>query len=583
MTRSSKPIELPRAGAATTPDAPGGERLTPAALGALLHFAVGSLADVLDVQAGRAAERLAPVVVIRPGTDLPHGTYRYEGAAHRLVPAPDPRRLDDDLEHSGDAPWSVLLIGSPTTGRNLERAAALLHRLALAAAELDLSPEPFGEVGDRVLGRLDLGRTTGSRPSDGATESGTPAPTGSTDPIDPPTDPADPEALARALLSGRGRADHTKRPPEDEERSRLESILTVAAPRCGEPLFGADAWSAVRRLARAAPLPARDVGLECRLGAEDARVDLAAAFETRLWGAPGSRELLPARGAVGWAALDRFRRAYDASPALRSCTRHLGIELDADGSGPLPAPGLFVGLLDGTITPAVREAVRAGLPALLGEDGSRKAAGQPEAFLDGLPAGSVLHYFGAFSGRAPGVTRFNVQYTDAAAALAHLRRRGGTERRPPSMTSEALIATVTEAFGWGARVVLAWDVGPGAGDRLGIELLFDRPAGVAPVLDRLVRRGVCTQAKRDAVLAWPHALQETEAEAPWPRALRASGRRSPGVRSVLFFKLSHLKLVAGAAGESAKAYLQLQHAWVPPLPRASASRQSAVVSAADPK
>ena len=497
-----------------------------------------------------------PVVAIRPGGALPAGIYRYEASAHRLVPT----AVEEPLVDDGDAPCSILLVGDATSGRATgagagDLATALAHRLALAAAELDLAPrpvgadEPTGEArvsGGRVLARLDLG---GRR--------------------------AAPPGVASSAGSSEGAG------------SRLEAILAVASPRCREPLFSPDAWSAVQRLARAAPLPARDVGLECRLGSDDPRVDLAAAFETRLWGAPRSEELVasPARtgttGAAGWAALDRFRSAHEESAALRRCTRHLGIELDADSPGDsVPAPGLFVGLLDGTIGPigpirtGVRDAVRAGLPALLGAGGSPSSIAAYERFLDHLPAGSVLHYFGAFSGRAPGVARFNVQYPDRDAALAHLTRQGAAAHR---------LASVEEVYGWEARVVLAWDVGPASGDRLGIELLFDRPSGVAPVLDRLVERGVCTPAKRDAVLAWPHALQEVEAETPWPQPLRASERRSPGVRSVLFAKLSHLKLVVRSTGESAKAYLQLQHAWVPPPLRTSASRQSAVVNAAEPK
>lgn len=520
-------IKLPRPGtgtraepgAATTAAAPGA--LSLGTLGSLLHFALGHPGLDWD------GLGLTVFLTVGDGGPLPRALYRYQPSRHRLIRSGAPPATSDS---SPVAPLTLSLGCVPSAPPQAAgTAAALLHRLALAAAELDLAPRPAEPDPEEGAERLVAG------------------------PLALGTAPDDPSQLARRLLSGaRGRGG------ADPDR-RLEAILAVALRRCPTPLIDDAAGAALERLARATRLPSRDVGLECRLAADDPRVDLAAALETRLTGVPRARDVtrsgIPTTG--DWSALDRFRRAHTASELLCRSTRHLGLELDADaGLPPLAAPGLFVGLEDGTLGPRVRGAVAAGLPALMGKTGYRSSAAGLAAFLDALPEGSVLHYFGAFPGRAPAVARCNVQYPDRAAALAQLARQGFSERH---------LAAAGEAHDQGARVVFAYDVGPSLHRRLGIELLFDDPSHLEPVLDALVRRGLCAPAKRDAVLAWPGALQESEAEEPWPPPLAAAGRSSPGLRSVLFFKLSHLKLVVDDEGLAAKAYLQLQHCWVPAL------------------
>lgn len=538
-------------------------------LGALLHYALrgpGGLTDEGPLEALVAAREDAP---------LEPGAYRYQPDAHRLVLL-DGMLLDSMLldstgeparalgptsfDEEGTAlPLTVWLAAAAPPDLALQRsAAARMHRLAMTAAELDLGPargahrSPPQDAGSALSRRRPLGDVLRLGRTRSAGD------------------------LARALLSGSG----ARLATVDQGTSsagRLEAILAAAEARCRGALIDEEAWSSLERIATYTRLPSRDVGLECRLAAGDRRVDLAAAYETRLWGAPRAGDLLRSNSAAAgdWAILDRLRAAHEQpgerGRALRESTRHLGIELDADAPPPpLRAPGIFVGLDDGTLCERVRQAILTGVPALLAQSAERSDATGLRRFVDSLPEGCVVHYFGAFPSRAAGVVRFNVEHPDLATAVDHLDELG---------LGGPFADAVTEAHTLGTRCVLAYDVlhhEPGSGSlalpRLGIELLFaDDPHAAArsleSVLEHLQARGLCAPMKAQALRTWTGALQEAEADRPWLPPLIASARRSPDLHSVLFFSISHLKLVLGQTGggslTEAKAYLQVRHTWVP--------------------
>ena len=88
--------------------------------------------------------------------------------------------------------------------------------------------------------------------------------------------------------------------------------------------------------------------------------------------------------------------------------------------------------------------------------------------------------------------------------------------------------------------------------RVGIEYRFARRPQVRgivqerPFFDRLVELGLCTIAKRDAVLAWPGIAADVLRHERWPSVV---GRR-----------LNHVKIVHDGRRLLAKAYLRVVHA-----------------------
>jgi hypothetical protein len=129
-------------------------------------------------------------------------------------------------------------------------------------------------------------------------------------------------------------------------------------------------------------------------------------------------------------------------------------------------------------------------------------------------------------------------------------------------------------------VSLNIDVGETVGRKIGFECYFDgnrqprREPRWNTFLDSLVRSGLCTADKREALLAYPGYADEDADGVPWPTALRRAsqllGRRS---LSTLVRSPHHIKIVY-RPGEplEAKAYLAGNHHWHTPASRSSSVR-----------
>ena len=85
-------------------------------------------------------------------------------------------------------------------------------------------------------------------------------------------------------------------------------------------------------------------------------------------------------------------------------------------------------------------------------------------------------------------------------------------------------------------------------------------------LDALVRDGLCTARKRDALLTFPGYIDENAQGVRWPSALRQASQLLGGRSLSTFVRtLHHVKLVY-RPGEplEAKAYLAADHHWHTP-------------------
>ena len=334
-----------------------------------------------------------------------------------------------------------------------------------------------------------------------------------------------------------------------------------------QPTAEAAGWSLEPVCARTADtLPAaflmHQVGLECPLAPDVPTMDL----------------LVAARAAEGGAAL-LARTAADADPdardpawgSLRTLLAHWRapawarrlddwwLEFDVGGDRPR-MPNLFFGPRIDTRDDRRWRAWRARwLPLLLGETAEPALVADFERCRAALPDAARIFQLGAMRARDRSGLRLCLSHLYLDAVLDLLSRLAIA---PPTLR-DTLVALQPHAQAFALQL----DLPLVAGARIGLEC-YPRPAatraeeiaGWTRLLDHAVALGLCDDARRDALLAYP-ALCAPAPDAPWPApALRAqalSGRRSAIQR-----RLHHLKLdLVDGRAVRAKAYLSLDHVW----------------------
>jgi hypothetical protein len=123
------------------------------------------------------------------------------------------------------------------------------------------------------------------------------------------------------------------------------------------------------------------------------------------------------------------------------------------------------------------------------------------------------------------------------------------------------------------HVYLDIDVGETVHRKIGLECYFDgnKQPRTEPrwgiFLDSLVRDGLCTAEKRDALLVYPGYVDENAEGIPWPRALRRASHLLGGRSLSTFIRTLHHGKVVYQPGEGleAKAYLAVIHHWHTPV------------------
>lgn len=166
-----------------------------------------------------------------------------------------------------------------------------------------------------------------------------------------------------------------------------------------------------------------------------------------------------------------------------------------------------------------------------------------------VPAtGTVLYAF-SLAARSQAV-RLEICGLEPAAMIAYL------DRWAPAAAARQIAEIAPLAEGCD-RYHLSFDGTDEISLRLGVECGFERlphrEPGWSKLLDRLVAAGLCSAAKRDAVLAWPGTDTLWTAAARWPQEAVSAGGYC--VRC-----LSHVKLVSAPGHPpEAKAYLIFEH------------------------
>lgn len=162
-----------------------------------------------------------------------------------------------------------------------------------------------------------------------------------------------------------------------------------------------------------------------------------------------------------------------------------------------------------------------------------------------IPEPAYLLYAFSLLARGSDAVRLEILGLDPAGILSYLR-----EAAPGALPWVEDAAGLFEGV---ERIHLSLDLGEEVLPRIGIEGSFSRLPAREPrwgeLFERLVSRGLCDPAKRDAALAWQGSESFWTAPSAWPVEAAGAG-------GFCFRKLSHVKAVCRPGQEpEAKAYL----------------------------
>jgi hypothetical protein len=380
-------------------------------------------------------------------------------------------------------------------------------------------------------------------------------------------------------------------------RQRLGAESTVGdAVRAAAPLgYPAGIFSAAG-LARvevvADQLPGRltsTFGFEIQLEKAPAAGDFAIAVT----GLHGGREMLAGSSDFefrlasskepAWAAVRALSRAWvDPLSGLDAELHNLALEFDlVEGEQEVPPPNVFLAARSGISADSPMDRRReerswawlfdAALPVLRG----RLARSQRDTLglcFHSLPSGSRAFQVGVMLARPMEALRVSIL------GLGYDRLSGYLESIGWPADLQELDDQVAPLLERAESVIVDIDVADCVMPSIGIECFLgeENPArgtgsGAPQMEDRwsrflepLVRRGLCTPERRQALLDWPLTAVESRARA-WPAHLRDASRfLGADLESSLVRAINHVKLSWRPDRPlQAKAYLRVQHRWRP--------------------
>jgi hypothetical protein len=347
-------------------------------------------------------------------------------------------------------------------------------------------------------------------------------------------------------------------------------FLRLAEPHLSSQLISSEGMEHLEKLARMMPRVCAS-GFECRLGDTAPLAD----FGVRFLPGDGSRAVLAGREEAGfqlpevlrshpvWQRLRRFGERWDTpGTLLHEEIEDIFLEFDVAGPPPeVPIPSFFIDFEK----PARRrlETMEEALGLLWGEPISPAVRERVVACLEALPEGAHVFAVGAmFSRRFDGV-RLCFHGMRPEAIPGYLARVGWPGE------PAALAALISQVIDRSERMALCLDVSASVLPRVGVEcqMVESMEAGTEQwtlLLDRLVERGLCLQAKRDALLAWLGHIHSRANPELFPEELLAQGRAlGPEAVAAFLRRISHIKLVhTPGQPPEAKAYLGFLQAWV---------------------
>jgi hypothetical protein len=321
----------------------------------------------------------------------------------------------------------------------------------------------------------------------------------------------------------------------------------------------------IRQIARALP-SLHWGGFECRLCEKKSLIDFhqgivandndLAIFEHHI----SSSSLLDN---IIWNSIRRFcARLRNSSSPLHGKVNRIVLEFDnCSLPSPISFPSLFIGLIRNQSSEQLLTVVKAALEMLLDESGNLELLQNLRLCFDGCSDGAYITDLGIMLSRHSEAVRINVSGITPAQLQDYL---SCIQWQGPANDLET---TFMHLLGFVDHVVLCLDVGTKVYTKIGLECFFDKASGKEPpwatFLDNLVENGLCTPAKRDALLTWPGYTDPTTCAAPWPDNLIVESMLKESDKFSLFHReLSHIKINYQPNHPlEAKGYFGFHHIW----------------------
>jgi ubiquinone/menaquinone biosynthesis C-methylase UbiE len=338
--------------------------------------------------------------------------------------------------------------------------------------------------------------------------------------------------------------------------SSMADYLKVVTPYLHPELVSPLALSSIQALARNLP-PFSHAGFECRLGADQLRVDFQVNFHRLASSLP--KDFLTHST---WRAFHDFYQEWiEPTSFLQQNVDNLWLEFDLNEPlSQVPIPCIFL-TLNQKIACETQELMETALKLLNHSDFSILKSNL-RLCADSLPDSAKITHVGIMQSRPDQGVRLNVKGIPPQQLLNYLLQIGWKDS---TKTLSNLVSTLSELVD---EIVLTFDIGETIHPRIGLECFLEKQPHTEPrwqlFLDYLVERGLCTPAKQNALLVWPGFSQKADQPNVWPQNL-SWGARFLGSQtlSVFWRTISLIKIIYQPGNPlETKGYLAFAHRWL---------------------
>lgn len=354
--------------------------------------------------------------------------------------------------------------------------------------------------------------------------------------------------------------------PPKVMHSTLTESIDLLLPHLMPAFVSPDAVSGLKSLTdNLAPILRG--GFECRLSSDTSQVDFQQCI------VPDESELRSLQQAIAmtssgsiptdtrWSQLQNFLAQWQSS---LHAIPEIWLEYDRDNSSSfLPLPAIFFGFPQEKIPTIDTYAIATkSLNLLLGDRGLDKWQDNLEQCFRACPHEVFVSHIGVMLSRNSPALRVNVKHLQPDSMTNYLQDIGWQQETQELETLMQQLLEFVDFF------TLCLDVGQLIYPQIGLEcILHGQPpheSRWAMLLDFLVKRGLCSPEKQEALLSWPGQTNPLNAKAFWPSDLIAASLLQPKERFTVFDRrLSHIKISWRPKGiREAKAYLWFEHQFV---------------------